>query len=42
MTNLVRGSDTYPATRDEASAGNASETDKLFANVLDDRVSNPN
>ncbi len=42
MTNLAKGSDTYPATMDSATAGKASETNKLFTNVIDEGVSDPN
>ncbi len=42
MTNLVQGSDTYPAALDSAATGKASETNKLFTNVIDDGVSDTN
>jgi prepilin-type N-terminal cleavage/methylation domain-containing protein len=42
MTNLAKGSDTYPTTMDSATAGKASETNRLFTSVIDEGISDPN
>jgi prepilin-type N-terminal cleavage/methylation domain-containing protein len=42
MTSLAQGSDTYPGTLDSAAAGVASETNKLFTNVLEDGIVDAN
>jgi prepilin-type N-terminal cleavage/methylation domain-containing protein len=42
MTNLAKGSDTWPTTLDSATAGKASEANPLFGNVIEDGVTDPN
>lgn len=42
MTNLAKGSDTWPTTLDSATAGKASEANPLFGTVIEDGVTDPN
>ncbi len=42
MTNLAKGSDTWPATLDSATAGQASDKNPLFTNVIEDGVTDSN
>jgi prepilin-type N-terminal cleavage/methylation domain-containing protein len=42
MTNLAKGSDTYPSTLDSASVAVGSEANPLFTNVIEDGVSDGN
>jgi prepilin-type N-terminal cleavage/methylation domain-containing protein len=42
MTNLAKGLDSYPDTLDSASNGEASETNPLFTEVIEDGVTDKN
>lgn len=42
MTDLAQGNDTYPTNLDSAAVGVASETNKLFTNVIDDGIIDSN
>jgi prepilin-type N-terminal cleavage/methylation domain-containing protein len=42
MTGLAKGNDTYPTTLDSAQVADASETNPLFTEVLDDGVTDGN
>jgi prepilin-type N-terminal cleavage/methylation domain-containing protein len=42
MTNLAKGTDTWPTALDSATAGAASEANALFGNVIEDGVTDPN
>jgi prepilin-type N-terminal cleavage/methylation domain-containing protein len=42
MTSLAQGTDTWPTALDSATAGQASDTNPLFDNVIEDGVTDPN
>jgi len=42
MSNLAKGSDTYPSSLDSASVGDASESNPIFTEVIDGGVTDGN
>lgn len=42
LANLAQGTDAYPASLDSASAGDASDTNALFTEVIENGISDPN